>query len=162
MEGFPIRKSADITAICASPRLIAACHVLHRLPMPRHSPCALISLNSFFISFDMVCMSSQIGYFLLVVIFITLAISWKDLKFSVNNNLISFCLDLLSPIHFSMSAFQGTMNTHQKILQRNILSLEFISLVGSSRFELPTSRLSGARSNHLSYEPIALSRWWWR
>ena len=54
MEGFPIRKSADITAICASPQLIAACHVLLRLPMPRHSPCALISLNSFFISFDMV------------------------------------------------------------------------------------------------------------
>jgi hypothetical protein len=27
-------------------------------------------------------------------------------------------------------------------------------LVGSSRLELPTSRLSGARSNHLSYEPI--------
>ena len=47
MRGFPIRKSADITAICASPRLIAACHVLRRLPMPRHSPCALISLNSF-------------------------------------------------------------------------------------------------------------------
>ena len=47
VRGFPIRKSADITAICASPRLIAACHVLHRLPMPRHSPCALISLNSF-------------------------------------------------------------------------------------------------------------------
>ena len=32
-----------------------------------------------------------------------------------------------------------------------------LALVGSSRFELPTSRLSGARSNHLSYEPIALS-----
>ena len=28
------------------------------------------------------------------------------------------------------------------------------SLVGSSGLEPPTSRLSGARSNHLSYEPI--------
>ena len=46
MEGFPIRKSADITAICASPQLIAACHVLRRLPMPRHSPYALVRLNS--------------------------------------------------------------------------------------------------------------------
>ena len=27
-------------------------------------------------------------------------------------------------------------------------------LVGSSGLEPPTSRLSGARSNHLSYEPI--------
>ena len=31
----------------------------------------------------------------------------------------------------------------------------FFALVGSSRFELPTSRLSGARSNQLSYEPIS-------
>ena len=29
-----------------SPQLIAGCHVLLRLPMPRHSPCALFSLNS--------------------------------------------------------------------------------------------------------------------
>ena len=47
MRGFPIRISADISAICASPRLFAACHVLLRLPMPRHSPCALSSLNFF-------------------------------------------------------------------------------------------------------------------
>ena len=31
--------------ICSSPRLIAACHVLHRLLMPRHSPYALVRLN---------------------------------------------------------------------------------------------------------------------
>ena len=37
-----IRGSRDI---CSSPRLIAACHVLHRLLMPRHSPCALFSLT---------------------------------------------------------------------------------------------------------------------
>ena len=45
---------------------------------------------------------------------ITLYFSWKDLN--LYNNLISFCLDLLSPIHFSMSALGYLMNTHQKIL----------------------------------------------
>ena len=30
-----------ITVKCTSPQLIAAYHVLHRLPMPRHPPCAL-------------------------------------------------------------------------------------------------------------------------
>ena len=30
-------------------------------------------------------------------------------------------------------------------------------MVGSSGLEPPTSRLSGARSNHLSYEPIKLN-----
>ena len=33
------------TVICTSPKLIAACHVLHRLLMPRHSPCALLRLT---------------------------------------------------------------------------------------------------------------------
>ena len=33
---------------CNSPQLFAAYHVLHRLPMPRHSPCALFSLTIFF------------------------------------------------------------------------------------------------------------------
>ena len=42
--GFPIRKSVDIMFACNSPQLIAACHVLLRLLMPRHSPYALISL----------------------------------------------------------------------------------------------------------------------
>ncbi len=32
-------------AMCASPRLFAACHVLHRLREPRHPPCALIYLR---------------------------------------------------------------------------------------------------------------------
>ena len=30
----------------------------------------------------------------------------------------------------------------------------YVRVVGSSGLEPPTSRLSGARSNHLSYEPI--------
>ena len=43
--GFPHSVISGSTAICASPKLIAACHDLHRLLMPRHSPCALISLT---------------------------------------------------------------------------------------------------------------------
>ena len=45
--GCPIRKSPDITPAYGSPRLIAVNHVLHRLPVPRHSPCALCSLTFF-------------------------------------------------------------------------------------------------------------------
>jgi hypothetical protein len=31
--------------VCGLPKLIAACHVLHRLSLPRHPPCALSSLT---------------------------------------------------------------------------------------------------------------------
>ena len=38
--------------------------------------------------------------------------------------------------------------------RRNFVTAPKETLVGSSGLEPPTSRLSGARSNHLSYEPI--------
>src|SRR5699024_11058803 len=44
--GFPHSEICGSMLMCSSPQLIAACHVLHRLLMPRHSPCALISLTS--------------------------------------------------------------------------------------------------------------------
>ena len=42
---LPHSEISGSTLICSSPKLIAACHVLHRLLMPRHSPCALFSLT---------------------------------------------------------------------------------------------------------------------
>lgn len=42
--GFPIRTSWDQSSVINSPRLFADSHVLHRLLMPRHSPCALKNL----------------------------------------------------------------------------------------------------------------------
>ena len=46
--GFPHSEICGSIAICASPQLIAACHVLLRLLMPRHPPCALVHLTLFF------------------------------------------------------------------------------------------------------------------
>ena len=46
-RGFPHSEICGSKLICSSPQLIAACHVLLRLLMPRHSPYALLSLNSF-------------------------------------------------------------------------------------------------------------------
>ena len=43
--GLPHSDISGSMDICSSPKLIAACHVLHRLLMPRHSPCALYSLT---------------------------------------------------------------------------------------------------------------------
>ncbi len=42
---LPHSEISGSTLICSSPKLIAACRVLHRLLMPRHSPCALSSLT---------------------------------------------------------------------------------------------------------------------
>ena len=42
---FPHSEISGSMAICASPKLIAAYHVLLRLSVPRHSPCALFRLT---------------------------------------------------------------------------------------------------------------------
>ena len=43
--GFPHSDIPGSTRICRFPRLIAAYHVLHRLLVPRHPPCALSNLT---------------------------------------------------------------------------------------------------------------------
>ena len=44
--GFPHSDISGSMLICSSPKLFAAYHVLHRLLMPRHSPCALLRLTA--------------------------------------------------------------------------------------------------------------------
>ena len=45
LAGFPHSEIPGSKPACGSPRLIAACHVLHRLLAPRHPPYALSSLT---------------------------------------------------------------------------------------------------------------------
>jgi hypothetical protein len=47
-SGFPHSEIPGSKPACGSPGLIAACHVLHRLLVPRHSPYALSSLTKCF------------------------------------------------------------------------------------------------------------------
>src|SRR5881296_1108223 len=44
--GLPHSDILGSQLVCSSPRLIAAYHVLRRLPVPRHPPCALTRLIS--------------------------------------------------------------------------------------------------------------------
>lgn len=43
-DGLPHSEIHGSLLVCSSPQLIAALHVLHRLCMPRHPPCALSML----------------------------------------------------------------------------------------------------------------------
>ena len=92
-----IRKSADIMLICSSPRLIAACHVLHRLLMPRHSPYALVRLNFCRYPFWISCSLSAwiavyhvlYSYFFRLAKLFNFTQLWKDLIF---HHIFSLCL----------------------------------------------------------------------
>ena len=45
LEGLPHSEIPGSMPVCGSPRLIAACHVLHRFSAPRHPPSTLSSLT---------------------------------------------------------------------------------------------------------------------
>lgn len=51
---FPHSDIPGSLTVCVSPRLFAAFYVLHRLLVPRHSPCALCILSYIFQSFDLI------------------------------------------------------------------------------------------------------------
>src|SRR5690242_13331517 len=59
VPGFPIRTSSDPRSVDNSPRHIAASHVLHRLPVPRHPPCALKHLQHKTNCFEKNCTSRK-------------------------------------------------------------------------------------------------------
>jgi hypothetical protein len=75
--GFPHSVIPGSMPACGSPRLIAACHDLHRLLLPRHPPCALSSLTTKFTqptaSCDAPCQAICDPIFLLIA-------SWRLLR----------------------------------------------------------------------------------
>nr|ADI16941.1 hypothetical protein [uncultured Marinimicrobia bacterium HF0010_18O13] len=44
---MPHSEISGLAVVCTYPKLIAAYHVLHRLHVPRHPPCALSSFYKF-------------------------------------------------------------------------------------------------------------------
>ena len=128
--GLPHSDIPGSMDICSSPRLFAACHVLLRLLVPRHSPCALFCLTLLCESRSSSCSLNLFGSFI--------QINWFSRIFR---------------IHLPMYPLASLVSLYL-VLKVQSLPITFVMLVGSSGLEPPTSRLSGARSNHLSYEPI--------
>ena len=119
--GCPIRKSPDITPAYGSPRLIAVNHVLHRLPVPRHSPCALCSLTFFMRSSKTIC---WVIHSLIIVFnypFLKNTMTFQDGRHSI---LSLVCLALLCSV-FKVRFF-SELQTQNSILK---FSLKYWSLL---------------------------------
>ena len=137
-----IRGSMDI---CSSPQLIAAYHVLRRLPVPRHSPCALLSLTMRYITYpssELVMRESLLLHSTNIVVYPNI------LLFMGLHYFISFAVFV---VQFSRCVFAVST----RLALNGSLFPFGKRLVGTSGLEPPTSRLSGVRSNHLSYAPIS-------
>ena len=80
---FPNSEICGSRLIYSSPQLIAVSHVLRRLPMPRHSPYALLRLNFLLKWFSHFALSSQI-IFSVVVFTVNFAFCAKICSFFTN------------------------------------------------------------------------------
>lgn len=143
LAGFPHSESPGSKPVSSSPRLIAACRVLHRPPMPRHPSCALSSLTA-----TEPCPSARFH-----------SAASRPNGGSV---LPGVAARDAVPAFFSRSCFRYAVvkeppktvaSAHALRLRRGVAAAGAWGLVGVSGIEPETSSLSETRSNQLSYTP---------
>ena len=155
--GFPIQRSPDLSLFSGSPKLIAAYRVFHRLLAPRHPPYALSSLT--INSFTLMMPPSLYPYSIVKEQFlhasrIVLGSQIEKNEPTAENLSHPHMLVEMSGFEPPTPCVQGRCSPaelHPHPRQFRISRLT--TLVGLDRFELSTSRLSGVRSNQLSYRP---------
>ena len=110
--GLPHSEIPGSMDICSSPRLIAACHVLHRLLMPRHSPCALCSLTCSSLPFQkrQVCQRNlgslrRIMQASQIVVSIAVTLPFRGSFSTITSSVALLCFV------FSLFSFQGAVLT---------------------------------------------------
>ena len=127
--------------------------------MPRHSPCALYSLNfscSICLSYRLIIVWIVFNSTMKVPLFVSTCYG-ETVVSQLYRKTCIFSFFAWSrfyhhftcwlSVRFTLLLFYLVFNDHTFGALKN-------TLVGSSGLEPPTSRLSGARSNHLSYEPM--------
>ena len=116
--GFPHSEIPGSKLMCSSPRLIAACHVLHRLSMPRHSPCALSSLTYRFLPETLVLLELCRLQIRFIVVCVT------HLKSSTIKTLLPLCCLLAISCLLHCSVFKVQVSDPSSRSDRNARSLD--------------------------------------
>ena len=134
------------TPVSGFPRLIATCYALHRPLTPRNPPQALIRLIKIYPQL----LQTIFNYQRTIV-----------LKRTFSKICISLDTQQCTEYGGERDRTDDLLRARQALSQLSYtpgisgLKLQIqLGVVGLGRFELPTSRLSGVRSNQLSYRPI--------
>ena len=146
--GFPHSDIHGSMLAYSSPWLFAVNHVLLRLLVPRHSPYALFSL--IFLSNRLLLLprvpALQLHEFSSHHAFEIVAVAISITSAFFHFVMILFLREFTVRLPASLS---GRLPTYSFLMQ-----FSRYALVGTGGLEPPTSRLSGARSNQLSYAPM--------
>ena len=128
---FPHSEISGSLAMCAYPKLLAAYHVLHRLLMPRHSPCALCSLTysvkifqsfAFNITKNISWLTSQ---YVLKLYIIHVQFSKNKIysyKLSITTSTSSLCYSRISYAPLLIRRLLVLLASNSKLILRNMVS----------------------------------------
>ena len=164
--GFPHSDIPGSKPVCGSPRLIAAYHVLRRLLVPRHPPCALSSLTGIFTKVLPLCLPS-VSYSIVKELARRASAASGSRK-ACRRRSLSAPPPSAEPSLVS-GGDSGARTRSLRLAKPALSQLSYIpdsgagcetawSMVGLGGLEPPTSRLSGVRSNQLSYRPTPQQR----
>ena len=151
---FPHSEISGSLAMCAYPKLIAAYHVLHRLLMPRHSPCALCSLTFTRLLYLITSSTVKSIHSRTQVLFISylscfLVLSYIKLRNLSVKNFQSFALNITKNISWL---------TSQYVLKLYIIHVQFSkNKIYSYKLSITTSTSSLCYSR-VSYAPLLIRR----
>ena len=167
--GSPIRTSADQCLFttprsfsqCITSFFASDCQGIHQMPLLR---LILLRINNLTIIYTLSVKSTR---FISLYIKRYIILSPLDITLILLSYLL-YAITWISPITLFRNSLAPPINgggkedrTPDPLLAKQVLSqLSYtpdILLVGLGRLELPTSRLSGVRSNHLSYKPLSCS-----
>ena len=180
--GFPHSEICGSTGASPSSQLIAACYVLHRLRTPRHPPDALaltLDRSALVSHARRRTQDMERDHWIEILRSTGVQTGQSRLHYvreqnaragdrsptpripivlSVDERLRLICVRLIRGLWWSRSG----SNRRPQACKARALPTELrppgtsaigAQMVGPGRVERPTSRLSGVRSNHLSYEP---------
>ena len=156
---FPAsRRSPDQSLLSSSPGLSQPSHVLHRLSAPRHPPCTLCSLTT-----QSFRSSTRFAIHLVSKIAEAAAVSRPSRAYSSTLRRPSIA-DPDPPIVSRVASSSAPLRSERRPVGRRAAVAPcwahdlVTAVVGLTGFEPLTSRLSGGRSNQLSYRPTPPSR----
>ena len=136
---FPHSDICGLLDICSSPQLFAACHVLLRLPVPRHPPCALFCLTSFLmysvtlaflLQWLYLSFGSSIAFFVLVCFFLV-SLIWLERFFVDTSFLIPHlgCLNIFFMFLYRNMQFSWNNRTDYTVSFLNFYILVYITIL---------------------------------
>ena len=116
--GFPHSDICGSIVICTSPQLFAAYHVLHRLLVPRHSPCALSCLTFF---------TSLTSNVVAILHFCAVSSAWLK----INLNCIYACSIFIFQAYRALALTATSSDVKVETANQNLLLLDVFLLFDS-------------------------------